>query len=73
VSMTLMTTVKPDKGETILIPCNNTSYSRDRSFDAILSNCLQEMEKSKNGVLLLERGRIVDSNVLSTMVEIIFK
>ena len=73
VSMTVMTSVKPDRGEAISILTNNTTYGRDHSFDSVLDECLQEMKKSKNSVLLLEREKTVESSVLSEMVEVVFR
>jgi len=72
-SATEMITVTPDGGESIIIPCVQSIYGQDHSFNDILDNCLQEMEENKNGILLIEKKEKVDSNVMNRMVEIKFK
>lgn len=72
-SMTEILSITPDSGEVIMIPSDQSIYGQDHSFDTVLGNCLQEMEKNKISILLIERKEIVDSSVLNKMVEIIFK
>ena len=69
-SMTETVSITLDSGEVIIIPCEQSIYSKDFSIDTLVSNCLQEIRKNNNSVLLIKKS--VDSEVLNQMVEIIF-
>lgn len=57
-------------GKVMKIPREKSVHGKDNSIDTLVSNCLEEMRKNNNSVLLIERS--VDSKLLNQMVEIIF-
>ncbi len=64
-------TITPKSGKSIKFPLERAVYGKDTSIDTLIKQCSVEMQKINNSVLLI--GRNVDSEVLSLMVEIIFK
>ncbi|MDT8402448.1 MAG: hypothetical protein RQ743_12195 [Bacteroidales bacterium] len=72
-SATEILTLTTDGGESISIPCVQSIYGQDHSFNDILGNCLQEMEGDKNSILLIEKKEKIDSNLMNGMVELKFK
>ena len=57
--MTEVVSITLDSGEVMKIPREKSIYGKDNSIDTLVSNCLQEMRKSNNSVLLIKRS--VDS------------
>ena len=69
-SWTGTVSITPDSGERMKIPREDSIYGKNYSTDTLVNNCLQEMRKNNNGVLLIKRS--VDSEVFNQMVEIVF-
>ena len=72
-SMTETTKITPEGGGVFVIPCEHTIYGKDHSFKRVLGDCLEDMEKNRMGILLLERKKSLDADTLSKIVEIVFR